>query len=124
MLATAEKSKAEVQAEIKEIGSASPAWLTGNPPTSGFSEFSLGVSYGLAIGGNSPPVVPRTVSLSALANRETIIHLLATDPNNDPLRFRINYVAPPYGELYQYSNGARGEQIVALETVVTDPQGR
>ncbi|RKX45309.1 MAG: hypothetical protein DRP64_04915 [Verrucomicrobia bacterium] len=69
------------------------------------------------------PATPPTANaqaVSSYANYELTVTLYGSDPGGYPLTFIITAL-PATGTLYQYSNGARGEAITALNTPVSDP---
>ena len=67
---------------------------------------------------NQPPVAsPQTVA--GYEDTDTVIALEATDPDGDPLTATVTTL-PTAGQLFQYDNGARGSEIAAIDTLVTD----
>lgn len=83
---------------------------------------SAGDTWLLALA-NQPPLPLTNYVITVPANRDTVLTLAGRDPNFDALTFAI--VTPPtVGALYQFNNGARGPQITAGDTPVTDPAGR
>jgi uncharacterized repeat protein (TIGR01451 family) len=83
------------------------------------TSMAAGISHSLAVGCNLPPQATSNV-VSGLANHDLVISMRGTDPNGDPLRFRVS-AQPPTGTLYQFTNGARGD---AIKDMVADPGGR
>lgn len=76
----------------------------------------------LALVPNPPPTsLPQTVT--GEANRDLLITLAGTDPDGDPLTFRVATL-PETGALYQYADGGRGAAITLPDTPVTDGGAR
>jgi alpha-tubulin suppressor-like RCC1 family protein len=78
--------------------------------------------HNLAIADNSPPI---TINLnqSYPHNQDAVVPLAGFDPNGDPLTYQITSL-PTNGGLYQYVAGIRGDAISAMNTPVSDAQGR
>ena len=88
----------------------------------GIASLAAGGYHSLVVGPNAPPSVdPQTVI--GAANRDIFITPTASDPNGDPLSFRIATL-PAAGTLYQNAGGGRGAAIVSPNTPVTDTQGK
>lgn len=75
---------------------------------------------------NYPVGVTRNLSPSAMAsavtnvaNSDLTVTLAGTDPENDPVSFRIVSL-PAKGRLFQLSGSGRGTEIVSVPTPVTD----
>ena len=77
--------------------------------------------HALAIGNRTPLASSNTVS--GYVNHDLVIPLSGTDPDGDPLTFRITSL-PTSGMLYQYDLVARGAAVLSPNTTVTDPTGR
>jgi hypothetical protein len=103
------------------------------PATNGLDSFNFAASNGIT---NSPPAtvtvevadqppVADAQSVSTNWNNDLLIQLSGSDPDGDPLDFRILSL-PVSGSLYQYGcgNATSGAAIVATNTVVTDPAGQ
>lgn len=80
-----------------------------------------GSSFGLAIG-NQPPAA-NGATVSGYVDHDLLITLPVANPDGNPLNFRILSL-PTAGALFQNSGGARGAQIVAANTLASDPAGR
>lgn len=78
--------------------------------------------HSLVLGGNVPPVVDSQTN-SGSVNQDLVIAPTVSDANNDTLICRVATL-PAQGALYQYDGGARGPQITAPDTMITDPSDR
>ena len=82
------------------------------------SAIAIGGMQPMALRANSPPsATPQAIT--ALANQDTPIYLLTSDPDYDLLSVRI-VALPVEGSLYQFVNGARGAPITDTNTTVSD----
>ena len=80
-----------------------------------------GAYFNLVLGNRAPLASPQSVS--GYANRDLVVTLGGTDPDGDSIKFRVTSL-PSAGALYQYELGVRGAAITAVDTAVTDAQGR
>lgn len=73
----------------------------------------------------APNVAASAQSLEVVGavGSDLIVSLTGSDPNNDPLQFRIVDL-PTSGELFQFAEGGRGTAILLPYTAVTDLQHR
>ncbi len=85
------------------------------------AQLSGGLSFGLAIANRLPQATEQVVS--GYVNHDLAIGLSGNSPDGNPLNFRITTL-PPVGQLYQYSNGARGNLINGPNTGVIDNAGQ
>jgi alpha-tubulin suppressor-like RCC1 family protein/O-glycosyl hydrolase len=85
------------------------------------AQLSGGSSFGLAIANQLPQANGRVVS--GYVNHDLTIGLSGNSPDGNPINFRITTL-PSAGELYQSSNGARGNLIDAPNTSVSDNAGQ
>jgi alpha-tubulin suppressor-like RCC1 family protein len=80
-----------------------------------------GAYFNLVMGNRAP--LGGSQSISGYANRDLVVTLGGTDPDGDSVKFRVTSIASA-GTLYQYELGVRGSAITAVDTAVTDAQGR
>ena len=69
----------------------------------------------------APTATPQVVY--AVRGIDRVVALTGTDPEEDPLSFKITTL-PAGGALYQYASGGRGAPIDAPGAVVSDTGGR
>ena len=69
----------------------------------------------------APTAIPQKVY--TVRGLDRVVALTGSDPENDPLSFKIS-VLPADGTLYQYASGGRGAPIDAPGAVLSDPGGR
>ena len=79
---------------------------------------AAGGFHSLVLGGNVPPVAISQTN-SGFVNQDLVITPTVSDPNNDALTCRVT-VLPVQGALFQYAGSARGQQITAPNTTITD----
>lgn len=103
---------------VRSWGNLSQSWLLTNFVSCAAA--SAGDDYCLAIGDQRPAVLRLT--RSGHADRDLLVWLQGSDPDGDPLSFRIATL-PTKGALYQYMNGGRGALIASPNTAVSDPFG-
>jgi alpha-tubulin suppressor-like RCC1 family protein len=92
-----------------------PAGVT-NPAT-----IASGGTFDLALANRPPAANP--FSVSAVVNQETVLTLAGTDPDGDPLGFRI-VEWPAAGSLFQYTTNGRGAPLGLTNATVADAKGR
>jgi alpha-tubulin suppressor-like RCC1 family protein len=84
---------------------------------------SGGASHSLAVAQDLPPTAVAQI-VTGTVNRDLAITFSGSDPNNDPIGFRITGL-PSAGALFQYgAGGSRGAAISSPNTVVTDALAR
>jgi alpha-tubulin suppressor-like RCC1 family protein len=81
---------------------------------------AAGSNHGLALCNFAPQAQNQTVS--GLLGDDLTIVLSASDPDGDPLRYRVMNL-PASGTLYQFTPGGRGS-VITPNTLVEDPGGR
>jgi alpha-tubulin suppressor-like RCC1 family protein len=92
------------------------------PGLTNAASVSAGNYHNLVLGNLPPQATPGKTR--GLANQDVAITLAGSDPNNDPLTFKITTL-PPFGALYQcLPSGSRGAAITASGTRVNDASNR
>ncbi len=71
----------------------------------------------------NPPVQAADLNLNGYANHDLAVPLAGTEPNGNPLNYRITTL-PAAGTLYQSNGGQRGAAITAPDTAVSDSGGQ
>ena len=79
---------------------------------------ACGGFHSLALGGNVPPTFNSQTN-SGFENQDVVVAPVVFDANNDVFNSRVASL-PAQGALYQYAGGARGPQITAPDTPITD----
>ena len=77
---------------------------------------------GVSLVADLPPAAAGQ-TLTNVANSDLTVTLAGSDPENDPLSFRIAAL-PARGRLYQFNGVGRGPETVSVPTTVTDPARR
>lgn len=82
------------------------------------AQFSASPNYPVGVTRNLVPTAP-AAAVSNVANSDLTVTLTGTDPENDPVSFRVVSL-PAKGRLFQFSGSGRGAEIVSVPALVSD----
>jgi alpha-tubulin suppressor-like RCC1 family protein len=93
------------------------------PPTglTNVVTIASGIMFDVVLANRPPQADAREVAVPL--NQDSVITLSGTDPDGDPLRYRITAL-PAVGSLFQYTTNGRGAPIVTAPAELTDSAGR